>query len=250
MHVGISELLRERNDLAAARQHLQAGSELGEHAGLAQNAYRSRVAMARVQEADGDLDGALELLDEAERLYASDYYPDVRPISAMKARLWIRQGKLDDALDWARERGLSVGDDLSYLREFEHITLARMLLARSRRDRADGSLREGSELLERLLQAAEAGQRTRSVIEILVLQALARQRQGDLRAALVPLGRALALAEPEDYVRIFVDEGAPMATLLDAAARARIAPTYVDRLLAAVGQVEGPDAPTRLWSSR
>ena len=141
----------------------------------------------------------LELLDEAERLYASDYYPDVRPISAMKARLWIMQGKLDDALDWARERGLSAGDDLSYLREFEHITLARVLLARSKRDRADGSLREGAELLERLLLAAEAGQRTRSVIEILVLQALDHQRQGDLPAALVPLERALTLAEPEGY---------------------------------------------------
>ena len=239
MHVGISELLRERNDLAAARQHLQAGSELGEHAGLAQNAYRSRVAMARVQEADGDLEGAVELLDEAERLYASDYYPDVRPISAMKARLWILQGKLDAVLDWARERGLSVGDDLSYVREFEHITLARMLLARSMQDRADGSLREGAELLERLLLAAEAGQRTRSVIEILVLQALDHQRQGDLPAALVPLGRALTLAEPEGYVRIFVDEGAPMTTLLGAAAERSIALTYVDRLLSAVGQAEG-----------
>ena len=69
-------------------------------------------------------------------------------------------------------------------------------------------------LLERLLQAAEAGGRTGSVIEILVLQALAHQVQGDIPAALVPLQRALALAEPEGYVRIFVDEGAPMAALL------------------------------------
>ena len=81
-------------------------------------------------------------------------------------------------------------------------------------DRVDGSLREGAKLLERLLLAAEAGQRTRSVIEILVLQALDHQRQGDLPAALVPLERALTLAEPEGYVRIFVDEGAPMTTLL------------------------------------
>ena len=76
MHVGISELLRERDDLAAATQHLLLSEELGEPAGLAQNPYRWRVAMARVREAEGDLDAALELLDEAERVYASDYYPE------------------------------------------------------------------------------------------------------------------------------------------------------------------------------
>ena len=65
----MSELYRERGDLQAATQHLQRSQELGEHAGLPQNRYRWRVAMARVREAQGDLDGALELLDEAERLY-------------------------------------------------------------------------------------------------------------------------------------------------------------------------------------
>ncbi len=68
MHVGMSELLRERNDLDAAQQHLQTSSELGEHAGLPQNAYRSRVALARIRQAQGDLAGAENLLDEAERV--------------------------------------------------------------------------------------------------------------------------------------------------------------------------------------
>ena len=238
MHVGMSELFRERNDLTVARQHLLLSEELGERAGLAQNAYRWRVAMARVREAEGDLDAALELLDEAERLYASDYYPNVRPIPAMKARVWTAQGRLGQALGWAREQGVSVEDELSYLREFDHITLARVL-ARSTRDRDDPSMREGPELLDRLLQAAEAGQRTGSVIEILVLEALAHQMRGDVPAALVALGRALTLAEPEGYVRVFVDEGPSMAALLGAAARHGTAPNYVRQLLAAFRQAEG-----------
>src|SRR2546430_16610847 len=219
MHVGMSELYRERNDLHAATQHLLRSKELGELAGLPQNRYRWRVAMARIREAQGDLDGALDLLGEAERLYVSDFFPNVRPVATWKTRVWVAQGRLGEALDWAREQGLSVSDDLSYLREFEHVTLARVLLARSKSDRADRSLREAMGLLERLLQAAEEGERTGSVIEILVLQALAHQRQGEIPAALVPLELALTLAEPKGYVRIFVDEGPPMAVLLEKAAK-------------------------------
>ena len=84
-------------------------------------------------------------------------------------------------------------------------------MARSKSERADPSMREAMGLLERLLPAAEAGARTGSVIEILVLQALAHQTQGDIPAALLPLQQALTLAEPEGYVRMFVDEGPPMA---------------------------------------
>ena len=221
MYVGMSELHRERNDLTAATQHLLSSKELGEHTGLPQNRYRWRVAMARIREAEGDLDGALDLLQEAERLYVSDFSPNVRPVAALKTRVWVAQGRLGEALGWAREQGLSAQDDLSYLREFEHITLARVLLARYQSDHADRSMLEAMGLLERLLQAAEAGARTGSVIEILVLQALAHQTQGDIPAALVPLQQALTLAEPEGYVRMFVDEGPPMAQLLLRSCRPR-----------------------------
>jgi LuxR family maltose regulon positive regulatory protein len=152
--------------------------------------------------------------------------------------VWVAQGNVGEALDWVRERGLSVSDDPSYLREFEHITLARVLLARSTSNRADYSILEAVGLLERLLQAAEEGERTGSVIEILVLQALAHQMQGDIPAALVPLQQALTLAEPEGYVRMFVDEGPPMALLLEAAAKHGIAPNYVRHLLTAFGSAE------------
>ena len=102
MHVGISTIHRERGDLATATEHLLRSQQLGEHLGLPKNPHRSRVAMARVREAEGDLGSAVELLDEAERLYAGDYSPDVQPVSAMRARVRVRQGELDDALAWAR----------------------------------------------------------------------------------------------------------------------------------------------------
>ncbi|CAN5776547.1 LuxR C-terminal-related transcriptional regulator [soil metagenome] len=235
MYVGMSDLHRERNDLHAATQQLLRSKEQGEHTGFPQNRYRWRVAMARTLEAQGDLDGALDLLQEAEVLYVSDFFPNVRPIAALKTRIWVAQGRLGEALGWAREQGLSAHDDLSYLREFEHITLARVLIARYRSDRVERSIHEAIGLLERLLQAAEAKGRMGRVIEILVLQALAREAQGDSPAALVPLERALTLAEPEGYVRTFVDEGLSMEQLLLEAAARRIMPDYAGKLLAAFG---------------
>ncbi|MCL4863150.1 MAG: AAA family ATPase [Caldilineaceae bacterium] len=249
MYVGMSELHRERNELTTATQYLLKSKEMGEHTGFPQYPYRWRVAMARIREAEGDLDGALDLLHEAERLYVSDFYPNVRPVSALKTRVWVAQGRLSEALNWAHEQGLSIHDDLTYLREFEHITLARVLLARYQHDHLDHALLEAVGLLERLLEAAEAGAqgapRMGRVIEILLLQALAHQLQDDLPAALVPLQRALTLAEPEGYVRIFVDAGEAMRLLI-VASRSWIAEQlgsaqnkkltlYADKLLVGFG---------------
>jgi LuxR family maltose regulon positive regulatory protein len=238
MYVGMAALHRERDDLPAATQLLRQSQALGEHIGMPQNPYRWRVAMARVRAAEGDLDGAVGLLDDAERVYVGDFSPNVRPIPAMRARVWAAQGRLGDAFGWVREQGLSAEDDLSYLREFEHITLARALLARYKMERAEPSLYEAIGLLERLVNAAKEGGRTGSVIEILVLQSIAQQLRGDIPAALIPLERALTLAEREGYVRVFVDEGAPMAVVLEAAAERGISPSYVRRLLSALGSTE------------
>ena len=240
MYVGMSEVHRERGDLQAATQQLLRSQELGEYNGLPQNPYRWRVAMARIRQAEGDLGGALDLLKEAERLYVGDFFPNVRPVPALKARIWIAQGRLGEALGWAHEQGLSADDDLSYLREFEHITLARMLVARSRGE----PVHQVTRLLERLLLAAEEGGRTGHVIEILVLQALALQAPGHIPAALTCLERALTLAEPEGYVRVFVDEGPPIGSLLRAAEKQGTTRNYVRRLLAAVSQTR-QDSPVR-----
>ena len=144
MYVGMSDLYREHNDLKTATQHLLTSQALGELAGLPQNPYRWCAAMARIREAQGDLDEALDLLDQAERLYDANFSPNVRPIATRKIRVWVAQGRLGEALGWAREQGLSVENELSYLHEFDHITLARVLLARYQSDRADGSISGGN----------------------------------------------------------------------------------------------------------
>lgn len=253
MYVGMSELYREYNDLDTANRLLLRSAEQGEHTGFPQNPYRWRVAMARIKQAEGDAEAALDLLREAEQRYVSDFYPNVQPITAVKTRVWVSQGRLDKALTWAREQGLSAQDDLNYLREFEHITLARVLLARAKSDPAERSIREMMGLLHRLLQAADEGGRMGRVIEILLLHALAFQVQGDIAAALAPLERALMLAEPQGYVRIFVDEGAPMAQLLVKAAARGMTPEYIERLLAALDVEQKPNTslpplPTSLTS--
>jgi LuxR family maltose regulon positive regulatory protein len=243
MHVGVAELLRERNQLDAALDHLHAGEQLGEHAGLPQHAYRWRVAAARIKQARGDFAGALELLDQAERVYDTDFSPDVRPIGATRARVQLAQGDVASAVAWVRDRGLAADDALSYVREYEHITLARTLLAQQAAGQVGQLSADLMGLLDRLLEAAENGQRAGSATEILILQALAHQARTDTRIALATLEQALERAQAENYVRVFLDEGAPMVALLRAAANQGVAVHHARRLLAEVD--DAPSAPSR-----
>ncbi len=227
---GRSELSREENDLDTATRLLEEAATPGAHPGVPENRHRWFVAMSRVKEAQGDLDSATTLLDQAEGLYLPGYFPDTRSIAAMRARIWIKQGRLPDATAWAAENALSPDDAPSYMREFHHITLARLLIARFRAHRAEADIAGATRLLDTLLTAAEAGGRGGSVNEILVLQSLALEAQRRLLEAMAPLRNALHLAEPEGYLRLFTDEGAPMAALLDEAGRRAIHPDYVRRL--------------------
>jgi LuxR family maltose regulon positive regulatory protein len=233
MHVGMSDVFRERNDLAAATLHLRASRDLGEDNDMPQNPHRWRVVAGRIRQAEGDLGGALELLADAEQRYAGDFTPESRPIAAVIARVRIARGELSEARGWARDRGLTIKDELDYLHEFEHATLARLLLAEGTRDRAEHGIDEAIELTDRLVAAADDGRRQGSVLDVLVVQALARHARGDTAGALTSLARVVALAEPEGYARLFLDEGPPMAALLKLASRQRDAPEYVRRLAAA-----------------
>lgn len=150
----------------------------------------------------------------------------------MRARVWIAQGRLDEAARWQHEAGLDIDDTLSYLREFEHITLARLLLAQHAGE--NDALR----FLDRLLEEAMRGGRMGSVIEISVLHALAHRGAADLAAARIPLDRALTLAEPEGYVRVFLQGGERMAALLRAAFKRGVTPAYTRGLLGALGPAE------------
>src|SRR5689334_12139331 len=194
---------------------------------LSSDQLTSRLAAARLREAEGDPDAALELLDDADRVYVGDYLPNVRPVPAVRARLRLRRGELDEAEAWARERQLSPDDELSYLREYEHVTLARLLLGRHRLDRDGSALEAALGLLDRLLAAAQDGGRDGTVLEVMILLALAHQARRDQPTALDVLQRAVVLAQPEGYVRLIADEGPPMAALLKSLTRQSAAPGYL-----------------------
>jgi LuxR family maltose regulon positive regulatory protein len=233
LYLGLSDLYREQGAMDAAIQNLLQSEALGEESGLADWRYRFCRTQARFKETQGDMTGALALLDEAEKHFRRTPVPDLRPITALRTRVWLAQGNLSQALRWVEEMELSVNDKLSYLHEFEHITLARVLLAEYRRNQSASVIHELLNLLNRLLQAAQAGKRTGGVIEIGILQALTYQSQAKLDSALLALERSLRLAEPEGYMRIFLDEGIQMAQLLSEAAAQGIMPNYTAKLLAA-----------------
>jgi LuxR family maltose regulon positive regulatory protein len=240
MHVGLSEVLIERNDLDRATHHLDLSAALGEAAGLPQHAYRWRVTRARLSRARGDLDTALELIEEAAPLYDTDFSPPVRPVGAIAARVRLARGDLAGAVAWVAQRHLGAGDDLSYVREYEHLTLARVLLAQHAAGRDPQLLADALALLDRLLVAADHGGRVGAVIEILVLQAAAHHANHDTPAATAALDEALRRAEPEGHVRLFLHAGPGVTELLRSAARTPAARPYVHTVLAATERAGGP----------
>jgi LuxR family transcriptional regulator, maltose regulon positive regulatory protein len=215
LHVGLGEIDVEVGDLASAREHLQSAVAPGERAGMNEGRYRWFVAMGLLAKADGEPNEAVRLLDQAAELYRPGFFPDVRPIAAIKARVWIAQGRLSEAAEWIRERGVAATDEASYLGEFDHLTLVRLLIARHRAEPDTGTLVQVVDLLDRLHEAAETSGRAGSLVEIRLLQALVQDAQGHRRRALEFLAQALGLApEPDGYLRLFMDEGAPLLSLL------------------------------------
>jgi LuxR family maltose regulon positive regulatory protein len=244
LYLALSEAHYEQGDLVAANQRWLSGETLCQQAALSGAKFLWWVVQARLKAAEGDVETALAQLHQAEQLYykAPIPVPNVRPIAALRARLWMRQGRLTEALGWVRDgpfgpvfdhRGLSVDDELSYLQEYEHLTLAQILIAQYQRDGTDELIHQAVELLTQLLAAAEAQERTGSIIEILVFQALAYEAKADLATAIPTLERALTLAEPEGYVRIFAECGTPMVRLLREAMTRGITSAYTQRLLTA-----------------
>ena len=235
-HLGLAMLAHERGDDAASAQSLQIAADLGQRTTLVDWPHRWNLAQARLKEADGEWDAAIQCLDDAQRGYVKNPIPIFQPIEAHKARVHLRQGRLDKAQAWMRERGLSVKDEASYLGEYEHLTLARVLWA-------ENSFDGVHEMLERLLALAQSQQRMGSVIEILLTQALAHQAQGNQHQALAALERALTLTEPEGYIRTYVDEGETMQALLEKHLSNRDSSDYVERILAVFPQSTLPQNP-------
>ncbi len=232
---GLGELRYEWNDLDAAERLLEQGMEvLGGPLTLTADAIAQGYAtLARLHQARNKNTSALALVEAFARLSdARQFAPaQLAFASAVRAQLELMGGHLAAAVRWTEASGLSALDDLAYPREREYLTFARVRIAQGRDDPAGPFLSEALRLLERLREDAEAKARMGSTLEILILQALAFSAQGKRTEALPVLQRALTLAEPEGYIRLFVDEGEPVVALLRQAQARGIAPGYVATLL-------------------
>jgi LuxR family maltose regulon positive regulatory protein len=237
--VGMAGVLYERGELAAALDRATDGVGLCRQLSYGLPLAAGLATLAWIRQAQGDRAGALEAIAEAERVELSPTVVGLlNPVPALRARLALARGETAEAAHWVQARGLDPDDQPSYPREREYLVLARLLLAGHTPDRALG-------LLERLHDLAVAQGRVGSVIEIRALQALALQAADEEHGALAALAEALTLGAPEGHLRAFVDEGAPMATLLGTlvttpataqAAAAHLPPAYLDRLLEAFEQ--------------
>jgi LuxR family transcriptional regulator, maltose regulon positive regulatory protein len=247
-YFGLGDLLRERNELEAAERHLAQGMALIKETMPVEPfvALLGYTALARLQQARGNTRAALATLDTLEHLAEQRHFAPrlMTQGAAVRAQLELAQGNVAAAIRWADASGLSAtDDDLPYPCEGEYLVLARVRIAQGREDPAGLFLQDVLHLLDRLLQDAEAKARMGSVLEILVLRALALEAQGDRTSALATLERALRLAEPEGYIWLFVDEGAPMRALLRQAHARSSVPGYVATLLRVFGEQNVPDLP-------
>jgi LuxR family maltose regulon positive regulatory protein len=243
-HIRLGEIMREWNELGSAEQFILKGIEMGTLGGNLDLVISGYGFLLSLRQAQGDLAGVREARQRIEEL-AISFKNKIMLLewSARKARLSLAQQDLSSAEEWARQYESFTGLDPAYNEEFARITLARLRLTQSR-------FSEAIELLARLREDAEAAERTGSVIEILILEALALAARGEQLQAFTPLERALTLAEPQGYIRIFVDEGEPMCLLLTdyrAGSRKRVGNgrndessphllTYTDTLLAVFPQ--------------
>ena len=214
LYLGLCDLYHQQGNVSEAQRCLERSEQLGFCAALPIWEYRVCITKSRIKQSRGDFHQALDLLLEAEKRYCRSPLPVVQPIAAIKARLWIIQGNLVEAQRWVKSQNLSVHETPNYLGEYEYITWARWLLAAYKKRGETAQLEEALQLLKNLLEAAETAGWKGSVIEILILLALAYQMQNELTRATQAVEHALSLAEPERYVRLFIDEGGSIEAIL------------------------------------
>jgi LuxR family maltose regulon positive regulatory protein len=250
--VHLAELAYEENDLPAAERYQSQAAELT--AKIAPNwALSGQVLLARLKQAQGDRASAEQAIATARQLAVeSDTELDDVVIAAYAARLELAQGNLDAALRWAQARRARAGQTMQRpVKDDEALTLSELMLEIegaiiARIYVAAHQSAEAQAIITPLIAAAEERQRTGSLIRLLTVLALAYAAQGERASAARALQRALTLAEPEGYLRTFVDEGDDVRRLL-LDLKASIADAklhrYVEQLLAAFGQPDRPPTP-------
>ncbi len=205
-YVGLAEVAYQRNELEAALRHVTDGIALCRQLAYTPPLAAGLATLAWIRQVTGDPAGALEAIGEAAQ--AAPGPPGLlNPVPAQRARLLLAQSDLGAAARFAQDNGLSPDDQPDYPREPDYLLLTRVLLAQERPGQALA-------LLDRLDAVAAAQDRTGSLIEIGALRALALAASGQETAAVDALAGVLTLACPQGYVRVFADEGPPMAALL------------------------------------
>jgi LuxR family maltose regulon positive regulatory protein len=240
-YVGIAEVQYEWNDLDGALHNAMQGIKLFELSGFTSYQLVSLAVLTRVYQAWGELDKAMEVIKKAERLAQRHQYAFVKPmLTYLRVRFYVAQGDVEAAYRWAQEHGLNLDDKLENAPESMQSIGAWLLVVRASSQIPGGGreLDKVLSLLTLMLEAEQAAGRMWNVIKFLTLQALAFQAQGEINKALPVLEQALSLAEPEGYIRTFVDEGEIMERLLIQALSHNIAPNYVAMLLAALRETK------------
>lgn len=234
VYSGMARAHYEWNDLGAAASAIERSLELARRGGMPERLAMDHVVCARIRQAQGDLDGAWETMREAEQLAREHNLPAAAGslVKAFPARLQLAAGEPAAAFRWAEEAGITIDDDVPFAREPEYLTLLRVLLAQGEPDAVLA-------FVERMLPIVEAAERVGRTIELLAFRARACHEKGQIPQALDALERALSLAQPEVYVRVFLDHGPPMAELLRHAGSRGMLPAYVSRLLSEFGDQAG-----------
>jgi LuxR family maltose regulon positive regulatory protein len=240
VHIRLSEILYEWGQFGPAWEHLALGLEQAEVGGDARAIIAGCLCAGRLKLAEGDPDAAGDYLERARARLAQAQFPDwAARFQRLQLELWLAGDQLQAAADWALAVLASGTLDAQPESETIALAVARALIARGDAPALDPALA----LLERLRAAAEAEGRTGIAIEALALQALARWRLGEVPRALTALEQALRLAEPEGYLRLFVDLGLPMARLLQEARSRTVRRAYVQTLLAGFAGAFAAPAP-------
>ena len=235
---GLCRLNHEWNRLEPAAHYAHKCIELGRQWADPDLLAVGYVTAARGEHARAHPSQAQEAMRAAEEVAVEHSLSPRRAmwLQAALVRWWIMQGNLERASHVVQHSGISADDDISYLREPEYLTLLRVFLAQ-------GDYAAALSLSNRLLRSAETARRKGRAIELLILQSLAFQGNKDLAQALASLDQALLLAQPEGYVRVFLDEGEPMAKLLYQARSRRVGAGYAAELLSAMGGASGVELP-------
>jgi LuxR family transcriptional regulator, maltose regulon positive regulatory protein len=232
VYVRQGELLYEWNQLGKAGDYLTKGLEHAELGGDLRILVAGYLIAGRAKLTEGDVEAAVEYLERANPLVEKALFPDwTSRYERFQLEIWMAQGRLSTAVEWA-ERMLHSGEvEERPESEVSQLAIAHELIVNG----DSSSIEQALSLLGRLLQATEAEGRAGVAIEAVALQALAQWRNGDGVGAMAALERAPRLAEPEGFVRLFVDLGLPMARLLQEARSRAVILDYVAKLLASFG---------------